>query len=77
MLLRDSLFGETGRSINGRIREHVADINHGKTRSSALAKHTDKSNHHICIEEAQVVARVSHFHHCKLRKALEIEKKTQ
>lgn len=67
--------GETGLSINQRICEHVTNIKHGKTRSSALAKHADKSKHHICIEEAQVVARVSHFHHRKLREALEIERR--
>lgn len=67
--------GETGRSINQRIREHVADIKHGTTFSSALAEHADKSKNHICIEEAQVVAKVSHFHHFKLREALEIEKR--
>ena len=65
--------GETGRSINQRIREHAAKIKHGRTRSSALAEHADKSKHHICIEEAQVVVKVSHFHHRKLREALEIE----
>jgi len=67
--------GETGQSINQRIHEHVADIKHGRTCSSALAEHADKSRHHIYIEEAQVVAKVSHFHHRKLREALEIEKR--
>ena len=67
--------GETHCSINQRIHEHGTDIKHGRTRSFALAKHADKSKHHICIQEAQVVARVSHFHHRKLREALEIEKR--
>ena len=67
--------GEVGCSINQRIHQHAADIKHGKTCSSALAKHANKSKHHICIEEAQVVAKASHFHHRKLREALEIEKR--
>jgi len=67
--------GETGRSINQRICEHAADIKHGRTRSFALAEHADKSKHHICIEEDQVIAKVIHFHHHKLREALEIEKR--
>ena len=67
--------GDTGFSINQRIREHAADIKHDRTRSFALAEHVDKYKHHICIEEAQVVAKVSHFHHRKLRETLEIEKR--
>ena len=54
---------ETGRSINQRIREHAANIKYGRTHSSALAEHVDKSKHHICIEKAQVIAKASHFHH--------------
>ena len=67
--------GETSRLINQRICEYAANIKHVKTRSSALEEHADKSKHHICIEESKVVARVSHFHHRKLREALEIEKR--
>lgn len=75
MLLWTPYIGETSRSINQRIREHADDIKHGKTCSSSLAGHADKYKHHIFIEEAQVVARVSHSHHRKLREALEIEKR--
>ena len=67
--------GETGRSINQRICEHAADIKHGRSCSSTLAEHAEKTNHHICIEEAKVIARIDHFHHRKLREALEIEKR--
>ena len=70
-----SYIGETGRSISQRICEHVADIRHGRSRTSALAEHVEKTNHHICIEEAKVLARIDHFHHRKLREALEIEKR--
>ena len=44
--------GETGRSINKRIQEHFVDIRHGITKSSALAEHTEKTKHHICLEDA-------------------------
>ena len=67
--------GEIGRLINKRICEHVTEIKHGKTRSSDLAEHAEKSRHHICIEEVYVIAKVSHFHHRKFREALEIEKR--
>lgn len=68
--------GETGRSINQRISEHAADLRHMRTKSSALAEHVEKTNHHSCIEEASVIARVSQFHHRKFREALEIEKRS-
>ena len=67
--------GETGRSINQRISEHSADLRHGRTKSSALAEHAEKTMHHVCVEEAQVIARVAQFHHHKFREALEIEKR--
>ena len=67
--------GETGRSINQRISEHEADLKHRQTKSSALAEHAEKTNHHVCIEEASVIAKVSHFHHRKFREAFEIEKR--
>jgi len=66
--------GETDCSINQRIHEHALDISHGRTHYFSLAEHADKSKHHICIEEAQVVSMVSHFHHCKLREALKLKK---
>ena len=67
--------GETCRCINETISEHVADLKHRRAKSSALAQHAEKTNHHVCIEEASVIARVSHFHHLKFREALEIEKR--
>ena len=67
--------GETGRSINQRISEHGSDLRHRRAKSSALAEHAEKTNHHVCIKEASVIAKVSHFHHRKFREALEIEKR--
>jgi hypothetical protein len=34
----------------------------------------DKTKHHICIEEAKILARVDHYHNRKFREAIEIEK---
>lgn len=67
--------GETGRSIQQRICEHATDLRHGRTKSSALAEHVDKTKHQFCIEEAKVIARVDRFHHRKLREAIEIERR--
>ena len=66
--------GETCRSIRQRIWEHVADIRHNRSRTLALAKHVEKSCHHVCIEYSKVVAKVDHFHHRKLREAIKIER---
>ena len=64
---------ETGRSISQRNHEHAADLKHNRSRSSALAEHAERTKHHIFIEDAKVIARIDHFHHRKLREALEIE----
>jgi len=50
-------------------------IKHGRTKSSALAEHAEKTKHHVCIEEADVIARISQFHHRKFREAIEIERR--
>ena len=67
--------GETGRSIHQRISEHAADLRHGKSKSSTLAEHAEKTKHKVCIEEAKVVAKVAQFHHRKFREAIEIERR--
>ena len=69
-----SYIGETCRSINQRIKEHAVHIKHGRTKSSALVEHAEKTKHHICIEEARVIAKIPHFHHRKFREAIEIER---
>ena len=66
--------GETSRSINQRIQEHVANIKHNRSCSSALAEYAVKSNHHVCIEDSRVIAKIDHFHHRKLSEAIEIKK---
>ena len=67
--------GETGRSIHQRINEHAANLRLGRSKSSALAEHVEKTKHQVCIEEAKVVAKVAQFHHRKFREAIEIEKR--
>lgn len=51
--------GETGHSINQGISEHAADLKHGRTKSSTLAEHAENTKHHVCIDEADVIARIS------------------
>ena len=66
--------GKIGRSILTRIQEHAADIKHNCSKTLALAKHSSKTNHHICIENSCVVAKIDHYHHRKFREAIKIGK---
>jgi len=66
--------GETGWSIQTRIQEHAADIKHNHSKISALAEHSCKTNHHVCIENSKVVAKIDHYHHRKFREAIKIGK---
>ena len=54
--------------------EHATDIRRNQSRTSTLAEHVERSCHHVCIEDSKVVAKVDHFHHRKLREAIEIER---
>ncbi len=71
---RTPYIGQTGWSINQRSQEHAIDLRHCRNFSSALAKHVENTKHHICLEDSQVLARIDHLHHRKLREAIEIEK---
>jgi len=44
---------ESSRSIHARIQEHAADIKYNRSKTSALAKHSIKTNHHVCIENSR------------------------
>lgn len=66
--------GETGHSILTMIEEHAADIKHNHSKTSALAEHSSKTNHHICIENSYVVAKIEQYHHRKFREVIEIGK---
>ena len=57
-----------------RIQEHATDIKHNCSKISALAEHSNKTNHHICVEDSQLVAKINHYHHRKFREAIEIGK---
>ena len=66
--------GEIGWYILTIIQEHVADIKHNRLKTSALAEHSDKTSHHICIENSRVLAKIDHYYHRKFREAIEIKK---
>lgn len=70
----DQYIGETGRSVRIRLKKHSADIRNERTHSSALAEHVGKTNHHICLEDAKVIAKEDHHFKRKVREAIEIIK---
>ena len=66
--------GETRRTFKIRFREHGADIRLGRTKTSALVEHSNKTHHHICLEDAVVITNEKHHFKHKVREALEIIK---
>jgi len=69
-----SYIGETGCSLQTRLKEHVADIRNDRSHTSALADHSSKTKHHLYLENASIVAREEHHHRRKIREALEMMK---
>ena len=69
-----SYIGETGRSLQKRLKEHRADIKHERSRTSALADHSLKTKHHLRLEDAKIIAREEHYLRRKIREALKIIK---
>ena len=49
--------GEVGRSLKVRLKEHGADIRNQRIRTFALAEHSERSKHHICLEETSFLAK--------------------
>ena len=72
-----SYIGETGRSLKTRLKEHAADIKNERSRTSALAEHSSKTRHQMCLEDAKVIAREDNYHKRKIREAIEIMKVPQ
>ena len=65
---------ETGKSVNIGLKENSVDIRRERTRSSALAEHARKTNHHICLENTKVIENEKHYYKHKVREALEVIK---
>ena len=39
-----------------------------------MAEHSSRTNHHVCIEEAKIIALEEHYNKRCIREAIEIEK---
>lgn len=66
--------GQTGRSIELRLREHKGDCKHKRITKSAVAEHTGLTGHKMDFDNARVLARVPHYFPRIIREAIEIEK---
>ena len=64
--------GEMGRSIVTRLKEHEANLRYDRHKKSALAEHTHLTQHHICLENAKVIAREYNLTKQKIRENIEI-----
>ncbi|XP_047020588.1 uncharacterized protein LOC124630667, partial [Helicoverpa zea] len=70
-----SYIGQTKRSIGTRVKEHIADVKHRRSRQSAVCEHTlDKAQHYIRFDKPQVLARENRFLPRMIREAIEIKK---
>ena len=56
-----SYIGETGRSLQKRLKEHEVDIRYERSRTSALAEHSSKTKHQIRLEDATIIAKEEHY----------------
>jgi predicted GIY-YIG superfamily endonuclease len=65
--------GETNGSMNIRLKEHSANIKWNGTKKYALAKHSSRTSHLICLEDAKNISKVDHYGKRKIMEALEIE----
>ena len=63
--------GETGRSLETRMKEHMADLRHDRHKRSALAEHAHLTQHHICLENAKVIAKEDNLIKHKIRENIE------
>ena len=66
--------GETSRSIKLRLKEHCANTIHERTKKLAVAEHSSRTDHHVCSEEAKVLALEEHYNKRHIHKAIEVEK---
>ena len=66
--------GETDQSLKVRLKEHGADICNQRIHTSALAEHSEKSKHHIRLEDTSLIAKENHYYRRRFKEVLEIIK---
>ena len=69
----NSYIGESGRPKSARIKEHIADVKHGRTDTSATAQHAYSCDRSLNIREAKTLAIDRNWRRRTIREALEIK----
>ncbi|CAH2086613.1 unnamed protein product [Euphydryas editha] len=70
-----SYIGQTKRSIETRVKEHIADMKHQRSTKSAVYQHTQQgTNHYIRFDKPQILAKEHRFLPRMIREAIEIKK---
>ena len=64
--------GETGRSIVTRLKEHEADLRHDRHKKFSLVEHAHLTQHHIYLENVEIIAREDNLTKQKIREKIEI-----
>ena len=64
--------GEIGRFIEIWPKEHEADLRHDRHKKSTLAEHAHLTQHHIYLENVEVIAREDNLTKQKIREKIEI-----
>ncbi len=67
--------GEAGRSVGIRFKEHITDIARNRTWKSSLSEHAFSSSYYICMENAKIVHKETHYLKRRIKEAIEIEKR--
>ncbi|CAG4951018.1 unnamed protein product [Parnassius apollo] len=70
-----SYIGQTKRSIETRVKEHIADVKHRRSGKSAVCEHVqDRPHHYISFDKPQILAKEHRFLPRMIREAIEIKK---
>ena len=64
--------GETGRSMQERIKEHDRDIRLARTRTSAVSERANKTGHHPLCNAVKFIDRDSHWYTRRAKEAIHI-----
>jgi hypothetical protein len=65
--------GETGKSMNIRLKKHNTDLKWNRSHKYALAEHSSRTSHLVCLEDAKIIAKVDHYGKRKIMEDLEIK----
>ena len=65
--------GETGRSIQERIKEHDRDIRLARTQTSAVSEHANETGHYPLWDEVKFIDRDSHWYTRGVKEAIRIK----